>query len=213
VSDKSDQMLMDKVVWLREQIAQFDDPINLASLTGFDFLEKGGIKFFKFKYFDQSILLLYPDLIARNAESNIELNIGDQAVISYYCYTSIQPKEVSGQFKWIAFSELSDGRIYEKAFQGYTGDLISKSANNIMKKSGNIISSLNAQLLDLGDFSIQVTVLPYVSLAMVTWFGDEDFPPSCKILFNNSINSYLPTDACAIIGSMFTRRIIQLLEE
>jgi hypothetical protein len=40
------------------------------------------------------------------------------------------------------------------------------------------------------------------------WLGDEDFPSSCKVLFDESASHYLPIDACAILGGMLTRKII-----
>ena len=44
---------------------------------------------------------------------------------------------------------------------------------------------------------------------MVTyWLGDEDFPSSCKILFDESASHYLPIDGCAILGSMLVRRLL-----
>ncbi|MDL1911699.1 DUF3786 domain-containing protein, partial [Chloroflexi bacterium CFX6] len=50
--------------------------------------------------------------------------------------------------------------------------------------------------------------LPRVPLMTTYWLGDEDFPSSCKILFDESATHYLPIDACAILGSMLTRKII-----
>jgi hypothetical protein len=44
---------------------------------------------------------------------------------------------------------------------------------------------------------------------MVTyWLGDEDFPSSCKILFDASASHYLPIDGSAILGSMLVRKLL-----
>ena len=50
--------------------------------------------------------------------------------------------------------------------------------------------------------------LPKVSLLMTYWLGDEDFPSSCKILFDKSVSHYLPIEASAILGSMLVRRLV-----
>jgi len=51
--------------------------------------------------------------------------------------------------------------------------------------------------------------LPRVPLMLTYWLGDEDFPSSCKVLFDESASHYFPIDACAILGSMLTGRVIR----
>ena len=67
--------------------------------------------------------------------------------------------------------------------------------------------------MEVGNASYKFIALPKVPLAVVFWCGDEDFPPSCKILFDSSVSKFLPTDACAILGSMLTQKILKHLNE
>ena len=115
--------------------------------------------------------------------------------------------------EWVSFSELNDGRFYNQAFQSYTGDLLATHTNSIIERKDFFVSAFQAEAIEMGDLSFQLKVLPKVSLSLVLWLGDEDFPPSCKILFNRSVNSFLPTDVCAIVGSMFTHRILKIVNE
>ncbi len=41
----------------------------------------------------------------------------------------------------------------------------------------------------------------------VYWMGDDEFPPSYKILFEDTTDYHLPTDACAILASMLTGKL------
>lgn len=213
MSITSDQMLLNKVSWLKLQIIQFNDPDNLAALAGLDFICKGTEQFFEFDYFNHKIKLTYPELTAIDYCSKEVLSVGNQAVINYYCYHSILSIPIPLQYEWISFSDLIDGRIYNTAFQGYTGDLLAIQSKKIVNNFNNIQSALRTELMDFGDFSFQSTVLPNISIALVIWLEDEEFPSSCRLLFNNAINSFLPTDACAIIGSMFTHKVLQQLKE
>jgi hypothetical protein len=43
---------------------------------------------------------------------------------------------------------------------------------------------------------------------VVYWLGDEDFPPSARVLFDASAGQHLPTDAFALLGSTLTHRLI-----
>jgi hypothetical protein len=62
-----------------------------------------------------------------------------------------------------------------------------------------------------GDAAYIFNALPRLPLLVNYWCGDEDFPSSCKILFDSSVSHYLPTDVCAILGSMLTRKLIKNL--
>jgi len=69
-------------------------------------------------------------------------------------------------------------------------------------------SRLDGMKLGYGDAAFAFHVLPRVMLAVVYHLGDEDFPATCQILFDASVSHYLPTDVCAILGSMLTRRLL-----
>ena len=69
---------------------------------------------------------------------------------------------------------------------------------------------LNGRVERLGDKSFSFSVLPYVSLLAVCWQGDEDFLASYRVLFDANVSHHLPTDACAILGSILTRRLISV---
>jgi hypothetical protein len=48
---------------------------------------------------------------------------------------------------------------------------------------------------------------------VVTWEGDEDFPSTYQILFDAAVSHHLPTDACAILGSILTHRLTAEMEK
>ncbi len=51
--------------------------------------------------------------------------------------------------------------------------------------------------------------LAQARLQLAGVFGDEEFSPSYRILFDANTRHHLPTDTCAIIGSTLTRRLIK----
>jgi hypothetical protein len=50
-------------------------------------------------------------------------------------------------------------------------------------------------------------------MLLVCWTGDEDFPAACQLLFDASAPHYLPTDGCAITGSLLTRQLLKAARE
>jgi hypothetical protein len=115
--------------------------------------------------------------------------------------------------KWIAFSELPDGMFYKAAFQGYTGKELLKTFGNDAEAFERAALSLGGKPADLGDRAFAFQMLPMFRLAAVCWLGDDEFPPSYRILFDESAGHHLTVDGCAIVGSMLTKRLIKAKRE
>jgi hypothetical protein len=145
-----------------------------------------------------------PALTFSSAAGNL-LPDFQQALLLYYFATS-NGSPLTGKF--VSLADLPDGRMYAQAFQGYTG-------NEVVKAFGADLESFKAACqkaggipLQIGDAAYGFQALPQVPVQVVYWLGDEDFPSSCKILFDSSATHYLPIDGCAIIGSTLVRRLL-----
>ncbi|HJZ12415.1 MAG TPA: DUF3786 domain-containing protein, partial [Acidobacteriota bacterium] len=110
--------------------------------------------------------------------------------------------------RWVSFADLPDGRMYNAAFQGYTGDEISKIFSLELRDFETACEKAGGQAVDTGDAAFRFQALPRVELLVVYHLGDEDFPSSCKILFDASATHYLPIDGCAILGSLLVKKIL-----
>ena len=101
--------------------------------------------------------------------------------------------------------------MYAQAFQGYSGDVVRDAVSNDIEKFKSACLALGGQPLAFASASFEFAPLSRVPLQVVYWLGDEDFPSSCKILFDASATHYLPIDRCAILGSQLTGKIIKKL--
>ena len=151
-------------------------------------------------------MVTFPNLIAFDSISMNELNSALQALVIYYLHTT-DGTPISERF--IAFSELPDGKFYAQAFQGYTGDELLRHFGNDRQRFETAAQNVGGKHFPLGDASFTFQLLPRVALLVVFWRGDDDFPSSYQVLFDASISHHLPTDVCAVAGSMLTRRLIE----
>jgi len=187
------------------------DPLLLADRTGATFLPADPRQgTFYLSYWTQDISLTFPELVGRNVRTGEKLGIMDQALIAYYFTISDGTPETR---RWISFSELPDGKFYTQAFQGYTGGKLAKQFGNDSEGFSRAATHLNGiklgSHLPIGDEAFSFLVLPKVSLVATCWLGDEDFPTSYRILFSATSSSHLSTDACAILGSVLTGRLVK----
>jgi hypothetical protein len=202
-----------RVAELRQGLLQAQpvDPAALARKTGSSFEPLGpGIGQFALQLWGRETLLAYPEFLARDLSSGQPAHTANQALLLYY-FTLADGAPLSG--RWISFSELPHGRFYNQAFQGYTGAELGRAFQNDLQSFDRAATQCGG-LRQLpgsevpGDPAFAFQALPRLPLLVVCWPGDEDFPPAFQILFDAASSHYLPTDACAILGSTITRRLI-----
>jgi hypothetical protein len=187
------------------------DPALLANRSGVTYqsIDQGRGEF-QFQFWDRQVVLTFPDLIAHDVQNGDQLGDSSQALLLYYLVTC---DGTSASGKWISFSELPDGRFYNQAYQGYTGGKLAQVFRNDLETFCQVAEDLGGKRVYLlGDAAYEFHVLPFVSLLAVSWQGDEDINASYQILFDASVSHQLPTDACAIIGSSLTGRMIKVME-
>lgn len=197
---KRGEHLQKRIDELREKL-RLADPKILSANTSipFDPLDSGGE--FKFQFGQKTLKLNFPELELLHVDSKKKPNPLIQALVFYYFYTG---DGFPLSHRWIAFSELPNGLFYNQAFQGYTGQILSKTYHNHIDQFINRAINLGGVAEPFSNTAFRFQILPRLPLLVAVWLGDEDFPSSFKILFDASIPHYLPTDACAIAGSMLT---------
>jgi hypothetical protein len=204
--ESASDYLAERVNKLRKQIS-LKEPEQLAQCTGASCrtTEDGQVEF-QLTVWGRQVFLFHPELIAYDQASREPLDIFTQALLAYYFHVSDGTPETRN---WIAFTELPDGRFYDHAFQGYTGKQLSQVFGDDMEAFAAAATRSGGQAQFMGDQAYAFQVLPMVSLLVVCWLGDEDFLTSYRILFDVAVSHHLSTDACAVVGSTLTRRLLQ----
>lgn len=190
---------------LRGKLARLD-PDRLAIFTGTGFqpgqADQGQ---FTFSFWSRTVSVSYPAFVAHEVPSGKALSDMNQAMLLYY-FSTADGFPLSN--RWISFAELPDGRFYTRAFQSYTGHELGRHFASAPNRFESAAASLGGQPSGLGNLAYSFQILPRVNLLIVFWLGDEDFPASFQVLFDESASHYLPTDAYAILGSTLTHRLI-----
>ena len=181
------------------------NPHQLAELTNTTIRAEKDVSHFEFLYWGKPVVMSNQDFLARDPESTHPLPPIHQAMILYYFYSS---KGSPGPGKWISFSELADGQFYNAAFQGYTSKKLLQHFQEDYEGFEKNNLDLCAEKVDFGDGAFKHQILPQVAILFVYWKGDDEFPPSYKILFEDIVDYHLPTDALAILGSMLTGKLV-----
>jgi hypothetical protein len=204
-NEKNTAPLLARVDELRREVGS-RDPRLLAQRTGSLFTPTSpGEGLFHLNIFNREVIMTYPELEAQPVGEGRPLNPPEIALLMYYFHTAdgAPPSK-----RWIAFSGLPDGRFYNQAFQGYTGRELARVYGQNPEGFARAALQSGGARQKFGDLAFEFPVLPHLTFLAVLWQGDEDFPSSCQILFDTSASHYLPTDACAVAGSLLTHRIL-----
>ena len=127
-------------------------------------------------------------------------------MLAYY-FDGVKGISLSGE--WISFKEIPGGMFYAQAFQGYSGNELAKVFQNDLDAFIKANQKLGGKRENFGDAAFLYKILPFIPMLVVCWLGDEDFPPSYRILFNANAEHYLVVDGYAILGSNLTRKLIK----
>ena len=181
-------------------------PRALESRTGAAYhARSAGEGDFELPFFNQTIRVSYPDFIARDAAADRPLNIVEQAIIAYYFHEADGTPQA---YRWIAFSDLPDGAFYVAAFHNHTARALLRRFGEDMDAFEAAAHALGGVRMDFAHVSFAFQVLPRIALMAACWQGDEDFPSSYRVLFDETVKHYMPTEGCAILGNMLVRRLI-----
>ena len=202
---KEESGLERRVGELRAEL-RLRDKVSLARNTGTEYAN--GL--FQLDVWNREVTISERDFVAIDAESGHTCDALTQAMLAYYFHTSDGTPVVG---EWIAFRELPDGQFYASAFQGYTGNKLAKVFGNKIEAFANAAYAVGGNSQPIGDAAYQFQALPQVPVVVICWLGDEDFPTSYRVLFDKSIDHHLPTDACAILGSMLTAKLARTMAQ
>ncbi len=187
------------------------DPVLLAHNTSADWVAQGESRgYFQLPLWRRPVVISYPDWVARKWPSGDAISPMELALLLYY-FTIADGFPLSGE--WVSFADLPDGRFYNQAFHGYTGKELAHAFQNDQFTFERAALSLSGERVGLGNASFVFQALPRLPLCVVFWLGDDEFASSFQVLFDAAVSHYLTTDACAILGSTITHRLIAVKDK
>ena len=183
---------------------RFQDPGRVAAQSGASYRELGpGRGELRIPLWGNVCILSWPELVGWDSKDDMLPDL-QQALLLYYLVTA-DDTPLTGT--WVSFADLPNGRTYTSAFQGYSGDEIAKTYDLNLEAFEQACNLAGGKEFMVGNASFIFQALPRVPLLVTYWLGDEDFPSSCKILFDESAFHYLPIDTCAVLGGMLARKL------
>jgi hypothetical protein len=152
--------LMPFIQKARRELAKID-PKELATKSGMEYHSGPKGDELRAKLFNKDYIISYPEFVIHEA-SGKKCKEEIQALLLHYLSLA-DGTPLTG--KWVSFRELPKGGFYYQAFQGYSGDMLTRAFGNDLKRFSQAARRAGGVPLSLGDASFAFQALPRVKLA------------------------------------------------
>lgn len=160
-------------------------------------------------FLNRELALSWPELDFSYSNSDEEVPIQQQVLTLHYLNGCCSLKETKITGEWISFQDVPDGRFYISSFIKRAKDPMLKAFG---ENPGLMVDlaekAYETSPLHYGDSSVIVKALPLITVALVLWEGDEEFPPEGNILFDKSIPEILSAEDIAWLAGMVVYPLI-----
>ena len=136
-----------------------------------------------------------------------ELPIFAQILVLHYLANT---KPVAEAGRLITYKELPGGSIY---IQPFTNRAIRPLVQAFGAKPARLLEAaakLGGEPVQHGDSAVVLRVFPRISVTLVIWGGDDEFPASGNILFDASAGEVLHTEDYAVLASFVVATLKRL---
>jgi Domain of unknown function (DUF3786) len=108
----------------------------------------------------------------------------------------------------VGIADLKEGSFFAGPHALRTASLLNRFGSDPdgFRKAG---AALDGHPLNLADAAVRLLPFPRLPLYFLLWTGDEEFQPRLQVLFDRSIEIYLPADAIWALANRVTRSFEQ----
>ena len=108
----------------------------------------------------------------------------------------------------ITFRQIPDGHFYFDAFQRRARDPFVTTFGRDPQLFEQCAQMLGGRQAPTGDVGMSFQVFPRISIHLIIWKGDDEFPPEAAVLFDASIQNELTAEDIAVLSGMLVYRLM-----
>jgi hypothetical protein len=158
-------------------------------------------------YLGRTYYVTYPDGEVTPDHGNDSVPIKDSILILDYL-TRAGGTPPTGHT--ITYKELHDGINYYPAFAKRAIQPLVTHFGEDPERLVRAAAALGGRRADFGDAAVAITALPRVTVTLVLWRGDSEFPPGGSILFDGNAADYLSNDDIHALCENIAWRLVKL---
>jgi hypothetical protein len=166
----------------------------------------GGQGVFEFPFLGRPCRVTYPDGLVTWADSGSPARFTYAALALHYL---VRADGHSMADRWIAFRELPDGLMYDRAVRARTEPSLVQAFNAHRERLEPAARKLKGSPISFGDMAFMFSVLPRIRMAIVLNAGDDEFPAAASVLYDGAASHYLATDDLAMLAGILVGQFLK----
>ncbi len=103
--------------------------------------------------------------------------------------------------EWVAYRDLPGGRFYAATLTPTVEQPLARIYGYRRGALGEAAAAFGGERADFGDEAFVFRPFPRTPLLLVLHWGDEEFPPDCRVLFDRCCSRYLNTDDLKVLAT------------
>jgi hypothetical protein len=160
------------------------------------------------EYLNSTYNVTLPELTVTMQHNAGRVDLRDQILILHYL-TLAKGSPLS--HKMIAYQELQEGAVYYPTFIKRSIKPLIDFFGSSPEKLVDISVSLGGYRVDYGDMAVTIPAFKRIPITLVMWKGDDEFPPDANILFDSTIQDYLPAEDINVLCQTISWQLVKKL--
>ena len=122
-------------------------------------------------------------------------------------------QNIPARDKLISFKQLPEGITYYPSFHNRVEKPLVEEFKNSLGLFKKCCERLGGKSFEQGDVAYRISTFPRLPLSYVIWKGDQEFPLSLSLLFDETASEHLPVEDLAVLGELVSTEIISKKED
>ncbi len=102
----------------------------------------------------------------------------------------------------LTYRDIPNGNLYYPNFQGRCLRRLAFKFGNRISEFEKTMEGLGAEKVDMGDTAYRFEFISNIFMYFILWSGDDEFPPSSQILFENNFPFAFSAEDIAVVGDV-----------
>lgn len=159
------------------------------------------------RYLGRDLFLFFPRGMIEASNGGGPVPMREEILIFHYLEKA-RGTPLTG--KWISFAEIPGGTFYHSVFlQRCKAPLVKYFGETPDSLLSVAVDEVRAEPWSMGDVGVKIQAFPFVTVGLVLWKGDAEFPPDGNVLFDSSINGYLSVEDIVILAETVVWKLIK----
>ena len=125
----------------------------------------------------------------------------------FIIYYLLKSKDIEISNQWISEKDIPGGVTFFRGPHKIPTHLISNRYGNNINEFRKRCEQLHGTPLDMADAAYSFNITPHISVAVLYWAGDDDFPPESKLLYDKTITEHLASDILFALAVEICKKI------